>query len=76
MMLPNVGFNEWGHTFWIMEEIFSAPLHAGFVVFAWAALCLGGILMQAIPRIVELAQVTDTARGRPSGLSSGLEGER
>jgi methane/ammonia monooxygenase subunit C len=56
MMLPNVGFNEWGHTFWIMEEIFSAPLHAGFVVFAWAALCLGGILMQAIPRIVELAQ--------------------
>jgi methane/ammonia monooxygenase subunit C len=56
MMLPNVGFNEWGHTFWIMEEIFSAPLHAGFVVFAWAALCLGGILMQGIPRIVELAQ--------------------
>jgi len=55
MMLPNVGFNEWGHTFWIMEEIFSAPLHAGFVIFAWAALCLGGILMQGIPRIVELA---------------------
>jgi len=25
-------------------------------VFAWAALCLGGILMQAIPRIIELAQ--------------------
>ena len=55
MMLPNVGFNEWGHTFWIMEEIFSAPLHAGFVIFGWAALCLGGILMQGIPRIVELA---------------------
>jgi methane/ammonia monooxygenase subunit C len=56
LMLPNVGFNEWGHTFWIMEEIFSAPLHAGFVIFAWNALCLGGILMQGIPRIIELAQ--------------------
>ena len=68
MMLPNVGFNEWGHTFWIMEEIFSAPLHAGFVVFAWAALCLGGILMQAIPRIVELAQgEAQRAAVRPAG---------
>ena len=57
MMLPNVGFNEWGHTFWIMEEIFSAPLHAGFVIFGWAAICLGGILMQALPRIIELAQM-------------------
>jgi methane/ammonia monooxygenase subunit C len=67
MMLPNVGFNEWGHTFWIMEEIFSAPLHAGFVVFAWAALCLGGILMQAIPRIVELAQAhTERTAVRPA----------
>ena len=54
MMLPNVAFNEWGHTFWIMEEIFSAPLHAGFVIFAWNAICLGGILFQALPRIAEL----------------------
>jgi methane/ammonia monooxygenase subunit C len=68
MMLPNVGFNEWGHTFWIMEEIFSAPLHGGFVVFAWAALCLGGILMQAIPRIVELAHAEAAqAAARPVG---------
>jgi methane/ammonia monooxygenase subunit C len=67
MMLPNVGFNEWGHTFWIMEEIFSAPLHAGFVIFGWAALCLGGILMQAIPRIVELAYGEAARAARAAG---------
>ncbi|SFI73397.1 methane/ammonia monooxygenase subunit C [Nitrosomonas sp. Nm34] len=32
MILPNVGLNEWGHAFWFMEELFSAPLHWGFVV--------------------------------------------
>lgn len=64
LMLPNVGFNEWGHTFWIMEEIFSAPLHGGFVVFAWAALALGGILFQALPRIVELSEIIARTHGR------------
>jgi methane/ammonia monooxygenase subunit C len=29
MILPNVGLNEWGHTFWFMEELFVAPLHYG-----------------------------------------------
>jgi methane/ammonia monooxygenase subunit C len=69
LMLPNVGFNEWGHTFWIMEEIFSAPLHAGFVVFAWNALCLGGILMQAMPRIVELAHAESARVAAARGAS-------
>lgn len=64
LMLPNVGFNEWGHTFWIMEEIFSAPLHAGFVVFAWAALALGGLLLQALPRIIELSEELARTHGR------------
>jgi len=64
LMLPNVGFNEWGHTFWIMEEIFSAPLHAVFVVLAWAALALGGLLLQALPRIIELSEELARAHGR------------
>jgi methane/ammonia monooxygenase subunit C len=38
MSLPNVELNEWHHAFWFMEELFSAPLHWGFVVLAWAAL--------------------------------------
>ena len=38
MIIPNVGLNEWGHTFWFMEELFVAPLHWGFVFFGWMAL--------------------------------------
>jgi len=54
LILPNLGFNEWGHAFWLMEEIFMAPLHWGFVVLGWSALALGGLLMQVIARMVEL----------------------
>ena len=44
MILPNVGLNEWGHTFWFMEELFVAPLHYGFVFFGWAALAVMGVV--------------------------------
>ncbi len=54
LILPNLGFNEWGHAFWLMEELFIAPLHWGFVVLGWSALALGGLLMQVSPNIVEL----------------------
>ncbi|MGZ8219232.1 bacterial ammonia monooxygenase, subunit AmoC [Methylomagnum sp.] len=46
MILPNVGLNEWGHTFWFMEELFVAPLHYGFVIFGWFALGIFGTLTQ------------------------------
>ncbi|HUL11579.1 MAG TPA: methane monooxygenase/ammonia monooxygenase subunit C, partial [Methylococcaceae bacterium] len=46
MILPNVGLNEWGHTFWFMEELFVAPLHYGFVIFGWLALSITGVLLQ------------------------------
>ena len=46
MILPNVGLNEWGHTFWFMEELFVAPLHYGFVFFGWMALGILGTLLQ------------------------------
>lgn len=51
MVLPNVGYNEWGHAFWLMEEYFTVPLHYGFVVFGWSILALGGILVQVMSRI-------------------------
>ena len=51
MVLPNVGFNEWGHAFWLMEEYFTVPLHYGFVVFGWSILALGGILVQEMSRL-------------------------
>ena len=53
-ILPNVGLNEWGHTFWFMEEVFVAPLHYGFVVFGWFALAIGGVLTQVFESILFL----------------------
>lgn len=46
MILPNVGFNEFGHAFWIMEEWFTAPLHWGFVALGWTALGVFGLACQ------------------------------
>ena len=57
MSLPNVGLNEWGHAFWFMEELFSAPLHWGFVVLAWAGLFQGGLATQIIARFSNLLDV-------------------
>ncbi|MXS80264.1 ammonia monooxygenase subunit C [Nitrosomonas eutropha] len=57
MSLPNVGLNEWGHAFWFMEELFSAPLHWGFVILAWAALFQGGLAVQIIARFSNLLDV-------------------
>ena len=57
LILPNLGFNEWGHAYWMTEEIFSHPLHWGFVVLGWNALALAGVLMQIISRFRELFPV-------------------
>ena len=48
MIIPNVGLNEWGHTFWFMEELFVAPLHWGFVFFGWMALGVFGVVLQLL----------------------------
>nr|BAL55376.1 particulate methane monooxygenase [uncultured Gammaproteobacteria bacterium] len=54
MILPNVGLNEWGHTFWFMEELFVAPLHYGFVFFGWFALSIMGLLLQVFASFANL----------------------
>src|SRR5215510_1415902 len=54
LILVNVAFNEWGHTFWIMEEIFAAPLHWGFAILGWTALGFFGVFLQVVPRMLEL----------------------
>jgi methane/ammonia monooxygenase subunit C len=54
MIFPNVGLNEWGHTFWFMEELFVAPLHYGFVFFGWMALAVFGVTLQILHRLREL----------------------
>ena len=63
MILPNVGYNEWGHAFWLMEEYFTAPLHWGFVVLGWTVLMLGGLAMQVAVRLAVLMKAVDVGDG-------------
>jgi methane/ammonia monooxygenase subunit C len=51
MLLPSVGYNEWGHTFWYREELFAAPVHYGFVLSVWFALALAGTILQMVARM-------------------------
>lgn len=48
LILPNLGYNEWGHAYWLLEETFGAPLHWGFVVLGWSALAFGGLFLQLL----------------------------
>jgi methane/ammonia monooxygenase subunit C len=54
MTIPNVGFNEWGHTFWAMDEGFAGPLHWGFVFFGWMSLGFFGVVLLILGRLHEL----------------------
>jgi len=54
MLLPVVGYNEWAHSYWILEERFAAPVHTAFMLFAWTGLGLGGLLLQFCDYIYEV----------------------
>ena len=58
LVLPSVAYNEWGHAYWLMEELFIAPLHWGFVTLGIAFLCILGVVAQSLPRVVELLRLT------------------
>ena len=57
LIMPNLGLNEWGHTFWYAEELFAAPIHWGFVVLGWSAFAVGGFFIQVLSRIAHLTRV-------------------
>ncbi len=54
MIIPNVGFSEWGHTYWFMEELFVGPMNYGYVIFGWFTLGLMGVLTQILGRCREI----------------------
>jgi methane/ammonia monooxygenase subunit C len=62
MIMPNVGFNEWGHTFYYAEELFAAPIHYGFVLLGWSAFAAGGLLLQILARVAELTKLSASAK--------------
>lgn len=62
LIMPNVGFNEWGHTFFYAEELFAAPIHYGFVTLGWALFGLGGFIIQALSRVHTLTSITKLER--------------
>lgn len=54
MIMPNYGFNEWGHTFFYAEELFAAPIHWGFVFLGWSLFFLIPLAMQLITNMARL----------------------
>ena len=60
MIMPNYGFNEWGHTFFYAEELFAAPIHYGFVFLGWSLFFLVPLAMQIMGQMTRLiAQSVD-----------------
>jgi methane/ammonia monooxygenase subunit C len=65
LILPNLGYNEWGHAFWMTEELFSAPLHWGFVLLGWSLLAAGGVLVQLVQYLLDLFRRLAAECGAP-----------
>jgi methane/ammonia monooxygenase subunit C len=57
MLIPNVAFNEWGHTSWSMDEGFAGPLHWGFVFFGWMTLGVFGVVLQILGNLKSVVGV-------------------
>ena len=57
LIMPNLGYNEWGHTFFYAEELFAAPVHYGFVVLGWGLFAITGFLLECIDRVLILTNV-------------------
>lgn len=56
LLMFQVAFNEFGHTFWQTEEVFSAPLHWPFVLFAYLLIATFAIWFQTAMRLFHLAR--------------------
>ena len=59
LVLPNLGLNELGYTFFYAEELFAAPIHWGFVLFSWGVYALSGFSIQCFKRIRTLTRLED-----------------
>ncbi len=67
LLLFQVAFNEFGHSFWQAEEVFSAPLHWPFVLFAYMLVSAFAIWLVSARRLLTLVRERDGSdeRGLP-----------
>ncbi len=74
MIMPNLGFNEWGHTFFYAEELFAAPIHWGFVLLGWATFAAGGLVVQILTRVTELTRIIGASSSLPASARMAMAG--
>jgi len=70
-LMVQVTFNEWSHSFWITEEIFSAPLHWPFITFAYLYASIFSVWNQSMARVLEMKSKEDVAKGEATHLFDG-----
>lgn len=56
-----VAANEWGHSLWISEEIFSVPFHWPFIVYGWLASGMFAVWGETIIRLLEIEKAEEAA---------------
>jgi methane/ammonia monooxygenase subunit C len=56
-----VAANEWGHSLWISEEIFSVPFHWPFVVYGWLASGMFAVWGETIIRLFEIEKAEEAS---------------
>jgi methane/ammonia monooxygenase subunit C len=65
LLLMHVSVNEYIHSFWQTEEIFSHPAHWPFVLYFYVAAAVFSVWFQTLPRIYELiGQARQESQGR------------
>lgn len=71
LLLFQVAFNEFGHTFWQTEEVFSAPLHWPFVFFAYLLIATFAIWFQVLARLCQLVRQEHDAKAAADDAHTG-----
>jgi methane/ammonia monooxygenase subunit C len=68
--MMQVGLNEWGHSLWITEEIFAAPLHWPFVTYAWLAFGIFAVWVETMVRLLSIEkELADRKREEPGAAT-------
>jgi methane/ammonia monooxygenase subunit C len=69
--MMQVGLNEFGHSVWITEEIFAAPLHWPFVTYGWLAFGIFAVWVETMVRLLSIEkELADRKREEQSAANS------